>query len=769
MENYEEFFHHITKYNPYPYQIQVANAILEGKNIILRAPTGSGKTFAVTIPYLYSYYNHAKIADKLIYSVPLRSLTVGIYNQIKDHAPDCIYHDGNHNSDPFFEHNIIITTIDQTLSAYLGFPYGVESRSKWNITRGAFVGSLMVFDEFHLYELSRLGITTLDLIHRLSNASQWIIMSATLSDEAMKILGNLPNAICIDLSNSELSLVNKNRTKRISCHSDPMSPSEIIAHNGRTIVICNTVDRSIAIYDALISERNNKHTNHRIILLHSRFLDTDRNAKDRDIMQIFGRDGDSDCNAILVATQTIEAGLDITCKYMYTDIAPLNSIIQRIGRCARFENEEGWIYIHDVIDKDGKRYILPYADDLEIINNTWNDIHLCPIITSFNQERNMLNKIYSISDAKAFSSAIASIPIDDITNNVLFKHDNSKQSKYIRNILTTNVSIIDPTDNYKIFHKTISIAPYIIKNKLKKLNPKYPIGYIRKWNDVKEEYEYENITSLNIFDIYPYYVILFNTIASYDLDYGLEIGSPRHNSTPIEVQKKKIDDPYYYPCELYEKHAMEVSIYAQKLTNDTIAFQKICKLHSTNPDILANAVDYMTKLHDIGKLNLACQKHFHIQQQKNDPYNPNYDPKKYYAHSTFDSSKHEKTQNPVGHSYQGAYLSRYIFPDSIPRDIRVIMSYAIAKHHSANPEFDTKRIDDITLSPLKIKSIYTSIGLPNINLKEIYSKYDVREVDELGKTHYRNIQSKYFALSIFFQRVLRLSDWHALDYAKKGA
>ena len=37
-------------FKPYDYQLRVAEALLEGKNVILRAPTGSGKTEAALAP-----------------------------------------------------------------------------------------------------------------------------------------------------------------------------------------------------------------------------------------------------------------------------------------------------------------------------------------------------------------------------------------------------------------------------------------------------------------------------------------------------------------------------------------------------------------------------------------------------------------------------------------------------------------------------------------------------------------------------------------------
>jgi len=64
---------------------------------------------------------------------------------------------------------------------------------------------------------------------------------------------------------------------------------------------------------------------------------------------------------ILVATQVIEVGLDITCEALGTEVAPAASFIQRAGRCARFADEQGDVYVYDVPPgKDGKPNYAPY-------------------------------------------------------------------------------------------------------------------------------------------------------------------------------------------------------------------------------------------------------------------------------------------------------------------------------------------------------------------------------------------------------------------------
>ncbi|MCX9074737.1 MAG: DEAD/DEAH box helicase, partial [Candidatus Methanoperedens sp.] len=62
---------------PTKFQLEVQKRLKEGKNLLLIAPTGLGKTFAVTSDLQEKY-------NKTIYAVPLRSLGVGIHKAINE-------------------------------------------------------------------------------------------------------------------------------------------------------------------------------------------------------------------------------------------------------------------------------------------------------------------------------------------------------------------------------------------------------------------------------------------------------------------------------------------------------------------------------------------------------------------------------------------------------------------------------------------------------------------------------------------------------------
>ncbi len=70
-------------------------------------------------------------------------------------------------------------------------------------------------------------------------------------------------------------------------------------------------------------------------LLHARFTVADRLTREVALQARFGRDGVGREGRVLVATQVVEASLDLDFDVMVTDLAPMGSLIQRAGRLWR--------------------------------------------------------------------------------------------------------------------------------------------------------------------------------------------------------------------------------------------------------------------------------------------------------------------------------------------------------------------------------------------------------------------------------------------------
>ena len=70
-------------------------------------------------------------------------------------------------------------------------------------------------------------------------------------------------------------------------------------------------------------------------LLHARFAMVDRIRHEQALMGRFGREGQGRAGRVLVATQVVEASLDLDFDVMVSDLAPIGSLIQRAGRLWR--------------------------------------------------------------------------------------------------------------------------------------------------------------------------------------------------------------------------------------------------------------------------------------------------------------------------------------------------------------------------------------------------------------------------------------------------
>lgn len=102
---------------------------------------------------------------------------------------------------------------------------------------------------------------------------------------------------------------------------------------GNVGIIVNTVKKSQDIAK-LLSE---KFGDENVMLLHSSFIATDRVKNEEKLMKYLGKDGNRPEKMIVVGTQVIEQSLDIDFDVMISDIAPVDLLIQRMGRLHRHD------------------------------------------------------------------------------------------------------------------------------------------------------------------------------------------------------------------------------------------------------------------------------------------------------------------------------------------------------------------------------------------------------------------------------------------------
>lgn len=374
-----------------PFQRKIFRFLLQGKNVIVCTPPGTGKTWGSLAAY---FRNLARGRQALpwtcLYATPLRVLSTQFYAKYHQHiekidqqqgtdfrrlynrlerSPVSIQ-TGEQPDDPEFEAMLTFCTIDQLLASFLGVPYSLAGRFA-NLNVGAVISSFLVLDEFHLFPLTGEGercfgarTTTLAMLQALEPMTRFVLMTATFSTHLLGELKQLlPNTEIVTLTGEEeLQALIPGRRRHFVASRSPMSPRSILEQHQRcSLVVCNTVLRAQETYRLLKPEAEKRGI--RLVLLHSRLEDEDRKQRATDITHELGPapqewEGDHRYgwkngeyygeNLIVVATQVIEVGLDISVQTLHTEIAPANSIIQRAGRCARFAYQEGTVIIYDL-------------------------------------------------------------------------------------------------------------------------------------------------------------------------------------------------------------------------------------------------------------------------------------------------------------------------------------------------------------------------------------------------------------------------------------
>lgn len=363
--------------SPYEHQIKMWDNLQAGNfPLLLKAPTGSGKTEAVLAPFLSQFTdNNFHIAPRMIYVLPMRVLVNSVAERIKKYAERISQHisveiqHGDLPNAPFFIADIVVTTLDQFL---YGFARASEQVGRHlDIPAGSIASSIVVFDEAHMY---RDGFT-FSIMRALMEILQksripFIIMTATMPNSLEKSLfEEIPlqdnQKLVADIS-TKASLKITLEDNLLYSNGNVNISEELLSRirKHKTLVILNQVKRAQKIYENIKTMLGL--TDEQIVLLHSRFTKLDRKSHEEKAISLIPHKEDGkivipEGTGIVVSTQVLEAGIDFSAELLLTELAPADSLIQRGGRCARYEGEEGEMIIFP-IEEENKGY-LPYEKE----------------------------------------------------------------------------------------------------------------------------------------------------------------------------------------------------------------------------------------------------------------------------------------------------------------------------------------------------------------------------------------------------------------------
>lgn len=347
---------------------------------VIRIPTGYGKTLGVLGAWLYHRVERKddRWPRRLVWTLPMRVLV----EQTADEVRRCLdrlhllwqpgtAHEGKVGVHLLMggvdqggewnlypeENAVFIATQDMALSRALNRGYAAP-RARWPMEFGLLSHDVLwVLDEVQLMDV---GLATSAQLQAFSDddamsgrslrprLSWW--MSATLQPDWLKSVDTVahhatwtgsPTTLTPSALGAGLAIIKKSLAIEEIAANDHVAFAKMVGdahekaprngeHGQITLVVCNTVDRASRTYEEL--ERLGVTTDLRLV--HSRFRAHERSTWKTDFL---GREAcQQGVDRIIVATQVVEAGVDISATTLITDLSPWSSLVQRFGRCARY-------------------------------------------------------------------------------------------------------------------------------------------------------------------------------------------------------------------------------------------------------------------------------------------------------------------------------------------------------------------------------------------------------------------------------------------------
>ncbi len=357
--DFAAFFQAATGYVPYDYQRALGDRV--GTPELVEVPTGAGKTQALLCAWLHQRLGRAVGPRRLVYALPMRSLVeqtrdvaVEIRRRLGLTEDDVGVHvlmggesAGDWRLRP--EHpSILIGTIDMLLSRALARGYG-ESRFAWPVAFGLLhTDCRWVFDEVQLMGPARATSAQLAGLREALGGSgtdtAWV--SATIDTDALRTVDHpeLGKRLGLSAADREGPLAARLTAVKTLERADltHVAPAQRAAHvvalllerhrpGTRTLCVLNRVDAALKLH-ARLSATVDRDAGPAVVIVHSRFRPPERAAAMERAIASVDPDGPG---TIVVATQVVEAGVDLSSALLVTPTAPFSSLVQRLGRCNR--------------------------------------------------------------------------------------------------------------------------------------------------------------------------------------------------------------------------------------------------------------------------------------------------------------------------------------------------------------------------------------------------------------------------------------------------
>lgn len=352
-------------YQPRGIQTLLHNMPLKAGLTLVESDTGSGKTeFALAYA---SVLINAGLADGVVFGLPTQATANGLFSRVGAAAnklfPDAkttlahgkskylisdesgFLHQSNKRA---FLGSMSVATIDQILMGVLGIRHQfVRSFG----TRK----SVLILDEIHSFDAYMLGLIEQVLKGQHQAYSSVILLSATLPNSLKEKLlltyqGSSLNSAYPLVSHTDLqgdtkefTLPKQATNKTISIdtwRSDDLLPNmnqqqqmlDWVKQGAMVGLICNTVKDAQRLYHQIKKISPNLSVD----LFHARYTFNDRKRLEQQVLKDYDK-GAQRSGRLLIATQVIEQSLDLDFDVLISQIAPIEFLMQRMGRLWRHD------------------------------------------------------------------------------------------------------------------------------------------------------------------------------------------------------------------------------------------------------------------------------------------------------------------------------------------------------------------------------------------------------------------------------------------------
>jgi CRISPR-associated endonuclease/helicase Cas3 len=345
----------------------------------------------------------------------------------------------------------------------------------------------------------------------------------------------------------------------------------------------------------------------------------------------------------------VEVGLDISVQVLHTQLAPANSLLQRAGRCARFELQSGRVIVYLLPEKeDGTpASTLPY--DAELCAKTWEALPLFegePM--GFREEQKLVDSVHTADDLAVLQRyEDHRFDLQDALTTCLRTHEREHASELIRDVTQVQLIIHNDPDEAITTEpwrwQSFSLHPSQLMGKhwdrLRDKQSELELPWLARYPVLAPEAEKEEQQEADSRKLATYtwepitnqalipgalMIAMSNQLVTYDKELGLVFRDGRL-SLSAEWQRRLDAQPYQSTLrerrrsardgqatsmQSYEKHiggladAYHYGIY-RELGYVTVHLEQLMGLA---PGTIDHAIQLAIALHDLGKLSRDWQR-----------------------------------------------------------------------------------------------------------------------------------------------------------------